>query len=681
MRDECDGPATSHNFVRRGASQKARKYSNRDDGRTAKERRKERRVAKMIAREKARSKPPTRHGAPRQARIEQSIEVPHPSLPTPEPSSATQNSFQGAASPSARSESGMFVSSSLRPATPGPQALRTSFTPIGSFRPATPGPSALQPPLTPIGSPPPISPSRKRRRSVFEDSAEAAVGAVAKKIFVRFETMMADREDLLEKKIQDEASKIRSEVADEREMFQRDVGEQMSEQRSERLQFEKVVGERLASARREERGARVRHEDATAQHVATLEEQFKGAKEKLEKQVGGQGGQISIVQTRLQTQAKETEKVQKKVNGQDLRLRSLHSQVDGQITWSRTADGRIEASAQKLDTVVTQVGDMSQAVDTAVTRIDAHGNGLQTLGDRIAEDKQQLSARVDEIAKTIESIKNQSSRQNSELKKRLEELERGQRTSNTKQQVHADKIKQLEETTSSLPGLSSPGAAKPQFHIIRPRQSHDALRGGLYPPRKAVIPDTLVRKQYGARPCQHGPAAPRGPLSSAPADYGRPIQGALDQHRSVLCRPYQTMNIHLQAELTIFADRTSTSTPCGPSTGQIQYRPGSIQLTVSSPLRQQVTQVAETLFDRLQHFSSPTPRRPTHIKFEASSPTQSQAQPTLNRPQAQSFSLPPRPEFQHQNNPSEATNSFTTRLSQAQPQGRRQFQSPTPLHR
>lgn len=115
----------------------------------------------------------TRHGPSRQARIERTIEE------TPEPQLQTLGSFSAhqsiVSSPPARTESEMFVSSPIRPATPGPSRPPTSNAAV----------KALERYPTPIASSP-CQYNLKRTRTDFEEAGPGIGDPVAESCQERY---------------------------------------------------------------------------------------------------------------------------------------------------------------------------------------------------------------------------------------------------------------------------------------------------------------------------------------------------------------------------------------------------------------------------------------------------------------------------------------------------------------
>ncbi|CAN8105253.1 unnamed protein product [Discula destructiva] len=473
-------------------------------------------------------------GPPRYARVERSVEEsPCAVLPTPEPSSAVHKRPQTPKTSSTRAESSMFVSSPAQLATPSPQR---SCSPTGS-------------------SPPGIS-NRKRSRSVFEDPAHATLVDAVKKALQDFKTTLtADRSqtekrtqaqiteeaDRREKKMQADISHMSTEFQAQQKSLKQGINQQLADQRSERERVEKGIEEQVSSVRNEERHARKRLESATAEQdgrITTLHAQFKVSQERIEKKVNGQGGVISIVQARLQTQVDQTQRLQKKMDGNESRVTTLQSRVDGQTARSRSIDSKIETNAQKIDDVGARVVDLGHKLDTIGTHVEKHGSRFEELGSRIGGQKRELDARIDDnvdkLERHVARINAHSQkldaqkRENDELKQRMKRLEDGERTSNVSQEIILDRIRQL-EAGSSAGRDPNFGGPKPPARYVRPRESSDTLRGGLFP-KKAVIPDTFTRKQYGGVARHHGLSASRVSQGGGSASSVGPSQGALDHN-------------------------------------------------------------------------------------------------------------------------------------------------------
>lgn len=142
--------------------------------------------------------------------------------------------------------------------------------------------------------------------------------------------------------------------------------------------------------------------------------------------------------------------------------------------------------------------------------------------------------RMDEMVRTLD-----------ELKHRVDGLDRRGQTNHDR--VHL-RLLQLEHSDT---GANRPAAApapsqprlQPHIATIRPREFYDwGRRGGINPPPRPVIPDTLVRKPPTSASANHARRnfrnsnrhAQSGGQSSSSAGPSRPNPGALDQNMSVL---------------------------------------------------------------------------------------------------------------------------------------------------
>ncbi|KAJ4405406.1 hypothetical protein N0V82_010320 [Gnomoniopsis sp. IMI 355080] len=222
--------------------------------------------AKKLQKMKGQANISKRHGPPRQARIERSIEeIPGPGLPTPGPSSSTgkTNTPTPPGTSPARSESGMFVTSPIQRGTPGPPSSHQNL-------PAS---------LTPFNSSPPTQKANKRSRSLHENAEEVGIRAMAQaaeglqRTGREIEAGMRLMKERLEQKMEHERI--------ERQRFEQSWEEQFSqtrrEDRVERERFALGLEERLSRQMKDDEAERKRIGQAMADNealTATLQGQL-----------------------------------------------------------------------------------------------------------------------------------------------------------------------------------------------------------------------------------------------------------------------------------------------------------------------------------------------------------------------------------------------------------------------
>lgn len=252
-----------------------------------------------------------RHGPPRQARIERSIEeTPGRGLPTPDPSSSATGHTSVASQPPPTRFEGMFMTSPVQPATPGPSSQQAPPSPLS---PKTPSPTSQY--------------CKKRSRSIYENPGESLIHDVATQIC-----------GSLERKIE--------EMQAEERLGRERLEERMESDRVERQRFENGWEDQCARTRREDREERERFALILEEKVSRDRRQDEGEWKRLGKSVAEHETRITTLQGQTQGQ---TERLESRIDGQASRLSTLQGQVDGQRARSNIFGSRLENQGRKLD--------------------------------------------------------------------------------------------------------------------------------------------------------------------------------------------------------------------------------------------------------------------------------------------------------------------------------------------
>ncbi|KAJ4387598.1 hypothetical protein N0V93_008194 [Gnomoniopsis smithogilvyi] len=613
----------------------------------------------------------SRHGPTRKARVERSIEGPAtPGLLTPGPSSATRNTFELAGLSPARSESGMFVTSPLQPATPGPSTVSRAAIAANTPR--------MSPVLADLVTPDTTSlirhQSRKRSRSVFESDDDAAINTAADRILKRFEVMITAGTDRLERQVVGQVANIRSELQAERKTFEQGLEKRLCEIRGgsqgERLRLEDALAKQEAhfvslhsqikeenqrlgkqiniqgdgighlkrklSSQQEQSDHSKKRADRHEAHLTATKTHFKEQVERVEGKVDEQESRISSVEVKfpeemnrvknlvddqgtyistVRDQVQErSDKMEKAIDGQGARLGVLNAQLDGQRAKNRVFTTQFEGQQQKLVAVESEVGHHKQSLIAFGNRINENKQGVDSVRARMADQARKFN----------------------ELKQMVEKMERQAQIS---QEITDTRLNRLESSDSHNGRASNSQASGPnkaQVREVRPREYLDLGARGR--PIKPGIPDTLIRSDYGKPnprvlpnlirrdPAYSGSQVlgTTQPAAQHASSSGRCNEGALHLNRSNLVPQAQQQTTHKSSIVGLITPRSSQSSSQPASSYQIRgVEPGPVELQPassspselrSSPSQPQPSQ-RRSQYSRVQARHepepSPTPTPPT----------------------------------------------------------------------